>query len=109
MKNQKYKTIVTTINSEKESISIRDSILSKRLSPCIQIVKNVESSYIWNEEIMTEKEEIIFIKTVDRNQKLIIKEIEALHPYENPQIICYNFDILTDKYAEWFLESISDK
>ena len=109
MKNQKYKTIVTTANSEKESILIRDSILSKRLSPCIQIVKNVESSYIWNNQIATDREELIFIKTVDRNQRLIIKEIEAIHSYQNPQIICYNFDILTDKYAEWFLESISDK
>ena len=107
MKN--YITIVTSTNSRKDSLRIKDSILSKKLSPCIQIMKNVESSYIWKGKILTEYEELIYIKTSDCKKNQIIKEINSIHSYDTPEIICYNFDIVSDKYEKWFLGNIGEE
>ena len=103
---KKYKTIVTSISSKEHQKHIIDKILSKQLSPCIQIIRGVESSYIWENEIITEKENIIFIKTISKNKNLIIKEIKSIHSYDTPEIICYDFDILSNKYENWFLNNI---
>ena len=70
MKNiEKYKIIITTTNSLKDIESIKKNILLKKISPCIQVINNIESSYIWKNEIVSDNEAVIFIKTTFRNEQ----------------------------------------
>ena len=103
---KKYITIVTSVKSEEDSLRIKHRILSKKLSPCIQIIKNIESSYRWKGKIVTDREELMYIKTSDSKKDQIIKEINSIHSYDIPEIICYNFNITSDKYEKWFLGNI---
>ena len=99
---KKYKTIITTTNSKEDSRRIKKNILSKNLSPCIQIITNIESSYYWNGKINSDKEIMILIKADRRNEQLIINEIESIHSYDIPEIISIDFSILSDRYEKWF-------
>ena len=106
---KKYITIATTISSKVSKEKIIKNILDKQLSPCIQTIKGIESSYIWKNEIKNDFEDLILIKTNNKNKDLVVQEIKNIHPYDVPEIICYNFNILSNKYEKWFLNSMVNK
>tara|TARA_Y100000996_G_scaffold414999_1_gene407734 strand:+ start:3615 stop:3938 length:324 start_codon:yes stop_codon:yes gene_type:complete len=106
---KKYITIATTISSKASKEKIIKNILDKQLSPCIQTIKGIESSYIWKNQIKNDFEDLILIKTNNKNKNFVIKEIEDNHPYDIPEIICYNFNILSNKYEKWFSDNIAKK
>ena len=106
---KKYKTIITTTNSKKDTQQIKDSILRKKLSPCVQIIRKIESSYLWKGKILSDNENMIFIKTIKENENAIIDQIKSIHTYDTPEIISFDFDILSNKYKKWFDNSIEAK
>ena len=106
---KKYKTIITTTNSNENCESIKNKLLSEKLSPCIQVIKNIKSSYLWEDKIVSDNEMMILIKTEFKNVELIIKEIKSLHLYDTPEILSYDFDILSEKYKKWFDVNIENK
>ena len=106
---KKYKIIVTTTNSIENLKAIRTRILNKKLSPCVQTINNLESHYMWKGKLVSDKEIMILIKTDKKNEHNITKEIQSVHKYENPEIISYEFDILSKKYKEWFDKVLDNK
>ena len=46
-----YKIIITTTDSLKTADKIKITILNKKLSPCIQLISNVHSEYIWKNKV----------------------------------------------------------
>ena len=97
-----YIAIETTIDDINKAKLISKELLNKGLSPCIQIIDKVSSLYIWNDKITKNDEVVIKIKTISSNISKIKKVINKLHNYENPEIIAYEFKIVSEKYKSWF-------
>ena len=97
--------ITTTTDSRKNAKVIIDAILSAKLSPCIQLIGNVESFYVWNEGIENNLEYLILIKCESDNENDVVSIILNSHTYEVPEIIASDFDILNPDYARWFSEN----
>ena len=60
-----YKVIKTTSDSKDVMNKISKEILNLRLSPCISINENCNTSYIWKNKINKTTEHILSIKTID--------------------------------------------
>ena len=103
-----YKILVTTTNSKEVAQKIQRIILENRLSPCINVLDNIQSSYLWEGKVATDKEIMLIIKSTSEKIKEIKETILELHNYDTPEIISINFDIMTDRYARWFNESIAE-
>ena len=97
-----YKTIITTTDSLKIINKISDYLLNKKLSPCIQVLTNLESKYIWEGKIASNKEYLMLIKCKTNNINTISTYIKKNHNYEVCEIIKLDMDILNDKYEKWF-------
>ncbi len=102
----KYKIILTTTDSTETVNTISDNILNAQLSPCIQTLKGIESKYIWKGKIRTDSEFLVLIKSLDAHSNEICELIERHHNYDTPEIIKLDFDILSKKYQNWFLNEI---
>ncbi len=74
--------VCTSVNDIKAARNIANELLTKKYSPCINIVSNNESIYVWNNDIETTNEYILFIKSVKSKFKNIEKLILTMHPYE---------------------------
>ena len=98
-----YKFILTTTDSKETVDAISDHILKAKLSPCVQILKDVESKYIWEGKIKTDFEFLVLIKSLTMHSNKICKLIEEHHNYDTPEIIKLDFNILNKKYEQWFL------
>ena len=102
-----FNIIETTTNDIKIANLISKTLLNNQLSPCVQIIKNVNSSYIWKNKVISDSEVIIRIKSNSNNFDKITNLINRLHNYDNPELIYYKFNFLTNEYKDWFTENAS--
>ena len=96
--------VCTSVNDIKVARDIANTLLTKKYSPCINIVSNNESIYVWNNDIETTNEYILFIKSVKSKFKNIEKLILAMHPYEIPEILAIDINHINMKYLKWMLD-----
>ena len=102
MKSRKTIILETSSNSKKILKIISNKLLNENLTPCVHIIEILDSSYLWDGEIVTEKEYKMTIKTHEENEKLIIDIIRDLHNYSVCEISKYPFSILNEDYKNWF-------
>ena len=100
-----YIIIETTTNDIKSAKLISKKLLDLKLSPCIQIIKNINSIYTWKSKKIDDTEHLIKIKSTTKKSNEIKRIILELHNYQNPEIISYNMNIISDQYELWFKES----
>tara|TARA_B100000508_G_C11355236_1_gene226066 strand:+ start:326 stop:649 length:324 start_codon:yes stop_codon:yes gene_type:complete len=106
MMSDKPILVCTSVNDIKAARNIANELLTKKYSPCINIVSNNESIYVWNNDIETTNEYILFIKSVKSKFKNIEKLILAMHPYEIPEILAIDINHINMKYLKWMLDYI---
>ena len=106
MMSDKPILVCTSVNDIKVARDIANTLLTKKYSPCINIVSNNESIYIWNNDIEITNEYILFIKSVKSKFKNIEKLILAIHPYEIPEILAIDINQINMKYLKWMLDYI---
>ena len=103
---KKYISIITSLNSKENSEIISNEVLEKKLSPCVQRIGKIKSTYIWKNKVQNDNEFLLIIKTIKRNKKRVVEIIEKIHPYDTPEIISMDFDILSKEYEDWFNKTL---
>ena len=102
----KYIVISTTTNKKVIADNISNTLLKKKLSPCVQIKSNIISNYIWNDKIKTDEEFSVQIKSILKFKNEIIDIIIKLHNYDIPEIISNDIYILNNHYKTWYKECL---
>ena len=106
MTSDKPILVCTSVNDMKAARDMANKLLTKKYSPCINIFSNNESIYVWNSDIETTNEYILFIKSVKSKFKDIEKLILAIHPYEIPEILAIDINHINMKYLKWMRDCI---
>lgn len=88
--------------------NIAKKLLSKRIAGCVQILKSVESIYIWKGKLETADESILFVKLPKKNKSAAQEIIKEVHPYEVPEILSVDVSSNED-YRRWLYAAASDK
>lgn len=90
-----------TCNSVEEAESITLFLLEEKLIACSQIIKNIESAYIWENKLVTTTETKVILKTIDIHFKEIKKVILTKGSYEIPEISMVIIEASNDEYVAW--------
>ena len=101
-----FKIIETSTDKLLIAEKISQSIIDRKLSPCVQIIDGIKSYYIWKNKIVSSNEYTIKIKTVENHINKISLIIKEKSNYDVPEIISYDFRIEDKKYENWFNEDI---
>ena len=101
----KIKIIITSTDSDKTANNIAEYLVKDNLSPCVQIVQNIQSVYKWKDKMEKSDEILLFIKTIPENLEDCKKIILKYHNYDVPEIIISNGEILNDEYRDWFFDN----
>jgi periplasmic divalent cation tolerance protein len=97
-------SIVTTVDSRETLEKIGRDLLERRLVACIQVVGPVRSSYWWKGRLEEAEEWLGIFKTRRDLSKIVERELEALHPYEVPEIAVMEIDRVLPSYEKWVIE-----
>ena len=100
MKLTDYCIITTTVDDERISSIIIETLLKKKLAACIQTFP-IESHYHWQGEIENTQEVLLQIKTKKSFFNTVKSEIEHLHSYDVPEIIMIEIEDGNSAYLSW--------
>ena len=100
-----YKIIITTTDRIQLANKIKEYVLANKLSPCIQIIKNIDSNYSWKKKIESAKEYMVLIKCKKASLTPIKLFLEKEHNYDTYELISIDMEILDSKYQKWFDEN----
>jgi len=84
-----------------EAKKIAKSVLKNKLAACVNINKNINSLYFWNNKFCDEKEIEISFKTYKNKVKKLVIFLEKNHPYECPCVIAFTIKSSNKKFFNW--------
>ena len=93
--------VLTTCNSSEIASLIAETLVSKNLAACVNILNGVESVYQWQGKIEHDKEILLIIKTRLSLFPQLEQSIKESHDYELPEIIAVPIEIGEKNYLNW--------
>jgi len=93
--------IITTAPDDEIAEKIAHALVSPGLAACVNILPGMRSIYKWRGELQRGDEQLLLIKAQQSAYAAIEKEIEALHPYELPEIIAVSIEAGLPAYLDW--------
>lgn len=95
---------VTSPHDQSEVIGRR--LVEEGLAACVNIVPGIKSIYKWQNEIQTESEELLVIKTHARLWDTLEKRVKELHTYDVPEILSIPVESGFQPYLQWMNENL---
>jgi periplasmic divalent cation tolerance protein len=90
----------TTPNIE-EAESLARKIVETKLAACVQVLPQMKSFYFWENEIQTDSEHLLLIKTLEENFDDLEKFIRSNHSYDVPEIVALPVEKVSKGYLDW--------
>jgi periplasmic divalent cation tolerance protein len=97
--------IQTTCKDIDEAKKIAKILIEKKLAACVQI-SDIESLYVWNDELCNDNEKLVSIKTKKKNFEKIQRKIKENHSYDLPEIIAIDIENASEEYKKYIGDNI---
>ncbi len=99
---ESYIIVLVTAPSAESAEAIAHSLVEQKLAACVNLIPQVRSIYSWQGAVQSDEEILLVIKT--RRQlfdEKLVPAVQALHPYEVPEIIALPIDMGARGYLDW--------
>jgi|AACY02.13.fsa_nt_gi Uncharacterized protein involved in tolerance to divalent cations len=93
--------VQTSITSLTEAKKLAHLLLESKACACVQAIPKITSLFHWNNNIQSETEVLMLIKTISSQFSNIKKIISKHHPYDVPEIIALPISNISDEYYSW--------
>ncbi|MFP4135281.1 MAG: divalent-cation tolerance protein CutA [Halothece sp.] len=104
--NQQYGVVLVTAESEEQARAIASSLVQEKYAACVSVMP-VHSVYTWQEEVHSDPEWQLMIKTDLNQYSQLEARIRELHSYEVPEIIALPIQAGLSPYLNWIGENVS--
>jgi periplasmic divalent cation tolerance protein len=97
--------VLITVPSREVGEKVARALLEQRLAACVNILPAMQSYYWWQGEIQQEQEALLFVKSrPDLFETRLISAVQAVHPYEIPEIIALPVNMGLESYLGWITQ-----
>jgi len=94
-----------TCKNQEEADNISNILLQKKLVSCIKKIP-IDSSYLWNKKIESNKEILMIMDSIEDNFQLIDEEIKKLHSYDVYTLFMTKIDKVNKKALSWLKQEL---
>ena len=101
-----YVVALTTCPTDK-SKELGQYLVEQRVCACVNIVPSMVSIYHWKDEIVTDEESLLIIKTEEEHKERLWNSIKEKHPYDVPEFVVLPIKWGSKEYLDWISSSIS--
>ncbi|WP_345984451.1 divalent-cation tolerance protein CutA [Sulfurimonas sp. HSL-1656] len=98
--------VYCTCPDELSAKDIAEAVVKEQLCACVNRLPAVMSHYIFKGEYCEDEEMLLIIKTTAAAFESLKTRIEALHPYDVPEIIAAPIVAGNDSYLAWLQASV---
>lgn len=106
MSEAEHVVVLVTAGSEKEAGEIAHGLVKRMLAACVNIVPGVTSVYRWQDEVQEDREWLLVIKTRRDVLDAVIRQVQAMHSYDVPEIIALPLVGGETAYLRWLDRSV---
>jgi len=96
-----YLLALCTCPDEDVAEKIAGELVTQGYAACANIVPGLTSVFFWEGRAEKDPEVLLLIKTTDRVYTAMEETIQALHPYELPEIIAVRIERGLGEYLSW--------
>jgi periplasmic divalent cation tolerance protein len=100
-----YVVALTTCPPNK-SEELARILVELKVCACVNIVPSVRSIYHWKDEIVSDEEAILIMKTQEDHKDTLWKAIKDNHSYEVPEYVVLPIKWGSKDYLDWITASI---
>ena len=104
--NDDYILILNTCPDKETATRVANTLVSKRLAACVNILPGLTSVYHWKGQIETGEEYLLFIKSTRAAFNELQSIICEIHPYELPEVIAVPLIAGLESYLSWIGDSV---
>jgi len=102
---QPFIVVLITVPSRETGQEIANVLLERKLAACVNIISPITSIYTWEGQAPTDQEALLIVKTrLDLFEEQLIPAVQAVHPYEVPEIIALPILMGSKRYLDWINE-----
>lgn len=95
------KVLYITARDKSEAAFIAKDTIESNLAVCANIFDQIESKYMWNNRIKTEKESILILKCTSTKCEKLINRIKKIHSYDLPCILEFTVENGNKEFIDW--------
>ena len=88
-----------------DAAELAETLVAERLAACVNRIE-CQSTYRWEEEVVTDDETVLLIKTTEDGYDRLEARIEALHPYDVPCLERFEETEILERFDEWITASV---
>jgi periplasmic divalent cation tolerance protein len=82
-------------------------LVEERLAACVSQISGLTSVYWWEGQVRKDEEVLLLIKTTSQRLVNLTARIEALHPYEVPEIVAVPIEGGSERYLAWLGQTVA--
>jgi len=98
----KHIVILITVPSEEIAEKVANALLEQKLAACVNIAAPIRSLYTWEDKICEDEEMLLIVKSrAELFENQIIPAVQAVHPYQVPEIIALPILMGSKNYLDW--------
>lgn len=98
--------VMCTFPDAEKARQIGTQLVERQYAACVNILATGESIYRWEDKLCQECETLVLIKTTRQAYPVMSKELAALHPYDEPEIIALPVADGSAGYLDWLVGSV---
>ena len=102
----KINLIYITAGSKEEAKTIGKELITSGLAACVNIVDNMNSMYMWDNELQDDKETILIAKTVETRVPALIEKVKSLHSYDCPCVLSLPVSNGNQDFLNWIAAEV---
>ncbi|HID48380.1 MAG TPA: divalent-cation tolerance protein CutA [Chromatiales bacterium] len=108
MSHLPHQVVLSTCPDMPTAQRIATELVSRRLAACVNLVPDVTSVYRWEDQIHTDAEILMVIKTDKSRYPALEAAVRELHPYELPEIVAVTLDNGSAGYLRWITSTLEE-
>jgi periplasmic divalent cation tolerance protein len=95
-----YCLVLVSASSEGEAMAIAQALVYEKLAACVSLMP-IKSIYAWQDQIQSESEWQLMIKTTQSRFEALQSRVIELHSYEVPEILAIPVQDGSAAYLSW--------
>ena len=85
------------------------TLVEQRACACVNIIPKVTSIYHWKNEIVTDNEALLIMKTETKNIESLWEAVKKDHTYEVPEYVVLPIEWGSKDYLVWISQNVSSQ
>ena len=102
------RVVLVTAPDAEVAASLARRLVEERLAACGNVVPGVRSIYRWQGRVEDDAEVLLVLKTRAERCDALAARVQALHPYELPEVVALPVAGGSIPYLDWVLQESAE-